>query len=441
MKIKFKAIMSWVLALVFMGICFIESWKILRYISVDDSGSCTRITMHEFYEQDNIDVLFMGASHCYRGFDTDITDELLGCNTFNLGSSSQTIDVTYLLMQEAINNYDIEHIYVDLSYNMSTVTMEDQSLLIDTYIITDYMKPSLRKTLFLLKKSSSDNYVNTFLVARRNWENIFDLKHLEKVISCKQTPDYTNFRYVDDGVDRYAGKGFVESDSQITDGSFKDSFEKEDFSINKVNEAWMDIVKKMINYCDTHNVELTLISVPISSYRLSCYGDYDAYIELIEQIIFETGVEVAYIDFNLLREEYWADTSVYFKDYSHLNTIGAKEFSKLFCQYVNNEISYYELFYENISEKYESMRAVFYGIEYREPSEGDEYLSCHLVMNHPTEATSKITLVSENQDELLIKDWSKELDFQIPIDFVGHCNIEVIYNSDAESKTHYTIKF
>jgi len=441
MKINFKAIMSWVLALVFMVIFFMVSWEFLRYISVDDSGSYTRIAMHEFYEQDNIDVLFMGASHCYRGFDTNITDELLRCNTFNLGSSAQTIDVTYLLMQEAISNYDIKHIYVDLSYNMSTVTMEGQSSLIDTYIITDYMKPSLRKNLFLLKKSSSDNYANTFLVARRNWENIFNLKHLKKVINRKQTPEYTNFCYVDNGVERYAGKGFVESDLQITDGSFKHSFEKENFSISKVNEDWIDIVKKMINYCDTHNVELTLISVPISSYRLSCYGDYDTYIGLIEQIISETGVEVDYIDFNLLKEEYWADTSLYFKDYSHLNTIGAKKFSELFCLYVNNEISYYELFYDNISEKYESMQAAFYGIEYSAPSEGDEYLSCHMVMNHPADTTSKITLVSENNDELLIKDWSKELDFQIPIDFVGYCSIEVIYNGDAESKTCYTIKF
>lgn len=89
MIVKVRKLLRKILAITFIIAFFIASWFGLRYISVDDSSSYTRLTMHEFYNQENIDILFMGASHCYRGFDTNVTEEMLGCNTFNLGSSSQ----------------------------------------------------------------------------------------------------------------------------------------------------------------------------------------------------------------------------------------------------------------------------------------------------------------------------------------------------------------
>ena len=56
-------------------ICFILIFcllnKLFSFLAVDDTDSFTRIMMHEFYHPDsNIDVLFLGASHCYRSLDT-----------------------------------------------------------------------------------------------------------------------------------------------------------------------------------------------------------------------------------------------------------------------------------------------------------------------------------------------------------------------------------
>ena len=57
---------------------------------VDDTQSYTRLMMHEFYGQKNIDVLFVGSSHCYAALDPSVTDEAFAANTFNAGSSLQS---------------------------------------------------------------------------------------------------------------------------------------------------------------------------------------------------------------------------------------------------------------------------------------------------------------------------------------------------------------
>ena len=69
-----KRTFSWMAVI----IIFLCSWKALRYCLNDDRSSYTRITMHEFYDQENIDTVFIGASHCYRAFVPSIFNERAG---------------------------------------------------------------------------------------------------------------------------------------------------------------------------------------------------------------------------------------------------------------------------------------------------------------------------------------------------------------------------
>lgn len=50
-----------------------------------------------------------------------------------------------------------------------------------TYIISDYLRPSIDKFLYLLNASGKEQYVHSFIVARRNWK-ILDQLYLELVI-------------------------------------------------------------------------------------------------------------------------------------------------------------------------------------------------------------------------------------------------------------------
>ena len=412
---------------------FVLTWKVLRFFVVNDADSYTRVTMHEFYNQENTDILFMGASHCYRGFNTEITDEMLGVNTFNLGSSAQGMDVTYLLLREADKRYDIKHVYLDLSYNNALKEISDSSSLTKTYIITDYMHPSIRKTVYLLGKTEAENYPNSFLPARRDWERVFNDKKYAQGLKAKFTAEYRNYAYPDNETERYMGKGFVGSDEYIAEGGFVNDEEDETFDLNRIDDDWIKSVKNIVRYCNKNDIDITFISVPVSSYRLMCYGEYDKYIACVNDLLKEAGSDAEYVDFNLLKEEYWEDTAVLYKDSNHLNKEGAERFDRIFCDWVNGKKTGEELFDDSIAGKYASMPAAFYGIKYK--VEEDQSRTGKLVMNHPEELLSRVSLLPEEGEEVTVKEWGKELTFVIPKEFKGECRIEVKKDTEEDEQT------
>ena len=428
-----------VLGVLYISVLFIAVWSLLRYLNDNDTESITRTQLHEFYTQDQVDTLLMGASHCYVGLNPAVLDQALGCHSFNLGSSGQTVDITWLLMQEAVERYPIRHIYIDLSYNIATLSLDNTNNLTRTYIITDYLKPSIRKAVFLLCKSGEGNYANSFLVARRNWENLFSLKSVLTLIQMKRSPDYTGYAYPENENAKYVGKGFVINDNSVLDGSFFDSASSvlSQFDLSKIDPEWESILRKMIRFCEKRGIALTFISTPISSFRLMTYGDYDLFINYIRNIIKESGSNVEYYDFNLLKEAYWQDTSRYFYEYSHLNSHGAESFSNLFCSLVRGELSESELFYNSIKEKYQELDPAFYGLLKRD-DDGDQSEYC-LIANHPECLMFRVLSDVKEQNNVPFQSGNENAVFFLPSDYQGECCIQVSIDGNNDIINEYTI--
>lgn len=68
--------------------------------------------VHELYNQDKIDILFVGASHCNRSINYKIIEEKTGKKIFFACSVGQRPDGSLALIKEAIKLYDIEEIYL-----------------------------------------------------------------------------------------------------------------------------------------------------------------------------------------------------------------------------------------------------------------------------------------------------------------------------------------
>ena len=105
-KKRIKIIASVLLFCILFGL----AGKGFRYILTDDTDSYTRVTFHEMYEQENIDVLFAGSSHCYRSFIPEILDAELQMNTFNVGTSYQKMDGSLMVIREAARYNDIKQV-------------------------------------------------------------------------------------------------------------------------------------------------------------------------------------------------------------------------------------------------------------------------------------------------------------------------------------------
>lgn len=402
-KVKYMAV-SMLFCLVLIG-----CGKFFRYILIDDTASYTRITFHEMYEQDNIDILFVGSSHCYRSFIPEIFDkELGGVNSFNVGSSSQALDGSYVIIKEAVKYYDIKHIYLELFYNVAFGTYKNRTEMTQTYIISDYLRPSLDKVQYLLKASANDYYLNGFIVARRNWTKFFDADYVRNLIIKKGTDEYKNYEYtyVTGELEWYAGKGYVANKTSIENGDYFFSDSLSNIHFENISEDWCNSLEDIIAFCNEMNIKLTLISVPMPNYLLADVGNYDEYVKFVQQMVAGTGVN--YYDFNLCKEEYFPNTSLLFMDNHHMNCYGAEKFSYLLCDFIKGEISEEELFYDSYEEKLENLEPTVFGISYHDNKNDNGKLvrKCKIVSTGNDNLQYEISLSPTEGEPYKLQDFS-----------------------------------
>lgn len=402
---------------------FVAVGKLFKYILYDDTSSYTRITFHEMYEQDNIDILFVGTSHCYRSCVPEVFDSYLGVNTFNAGTSLQTMDGSYMVIKEAIKHNEIKQIYLEVFFEVAYDVIEDREQMTSTYIISDYMRPSFDKVKYLLNASNKDHYVNTFVTARRSWKKIYDWEYIRRLITKKLTSTYKNYEYdyVTGDTEWYSHKGYVANNIIVHDWDFFATLEWEPINISAISQDWINSLNDIIQLCKKNNVELTLFSAPFPDTLPLALGNYDEYVEYIYEIAGKNDIK--YYDFNLCKPEYYREYSEDYKDLDHLNCYGAERFSELFAKLINGDISEEDLFFESFDEKIQHTDKLVYGITYNtHVNENREKIrECTIVSNLDNSFLVKVEVKTLDEKCYIIRDYSSSTDFELPVNIKGTC--------------------
>ena len=320
--------------------CFLF-WSIgecLNFVLVDDSKSYTRIMMHELYEEEDIDILFLGSSHCYRSFNSKLIDHELGVNTFNAGSSSQGMDGSFALLKEADKKRRIGKVYLEMYYNIAFLEENrNRTEMTPTYILGDYMKPSINKLTFLIQASSSTCYMNSILPARRYWDNLLKPSVMCKTAHIKLSDNYKMYDYslCDSETEKYVGKGYVRTSQKVVDNMYPDREYLTDIQISGISRDWLSALQSIIKYCKNHNIELVLVSAPISPYLIHRVNNYDEYYGFVSKIANDN--EIPYYDFNLYKNDVFRDNCEMFMDQDHLSAEGADAFSQMIVEIEESE--------------------------------------------------------------------------------------------------------
>ena len=425
-KKEMKKYIGRVLAAVCTLLCFLGIWDILRYMIVDDTQSYTRVMMHEYYNQENIDLLFSGASLCYRSFDTQILDERLGVNTFNAGSSSQDLDASYYLIKDAVSRYDLDHIYLELSPIMAlhmNIDERDTGKLYGTHIISDYMIPSISKTVYLLNASRPEYYVNSFFPARRNWEKLFDLDYVGALLKEKSGANYRNYGYdqLAHDTEYYAGKGYVASKVKVLEYAFYSTHGYTALEIENI-----------IHCCKNNGVELTLVCAPLSEHLLIAYEKYDVYHKMIEDIAIEEHVD--FWDFNLTKEEYFSGRTEFFQDEAHLNLYGAEQFSDLVADLIAGHVDYDDTCYESVEARFEASEPGLCGVAHN-------LENMKIIVNDSELFEYRIYAIPDEGREYLIQDFSSNIGFSVNEGEHGVLKVVARKIDDERDVTEVKIKY
>lgn len=404
--------------------------KALRFALDDDAMSYTRYTMHDLYTQEqNIDVLFLGTSHCQCSMDPAVTDAVFAMNTFNAGSQSQDLDASLALLKEADARYDISRVYLEMYY--AHTHSEEYSKRTDmerVWLLSDYMKPSLNKLDFMFHGIPKEYYVLSTITARRNWEDLLNPERVGQIIGSKLTDDYRNYRFRDpEGRRFYGPKGFIYVEtSDVPDDviPYTAPFEEE-----RVQDCWRDYLHRIISYCKEHGIRLTLFSAPIQDYHISAMGNYDSYIALLKQELEGTGVE--YYDFNLCREQMFSNDEALYRDYGHLNKKGADLFSEVFAEFFTGKIKESDLFYPSYEEKMRHADPAIFCLM-REENDPDSRLLT-IVSTSQGEMEYRISLRDEKGNAKLLRDYSTNRQIGLPVESGGMIVIDYRYGDQTGS--------
>lgn len=410
-----------------------------KYMLVDDTGSFTRIMMHELYNQEeNIDVLFVGSSHSYRSVDTSITDEIFGKNTFNAGSSSQFMDASEAIIREALTENDIETIYLELYFEIAaSAEYSERTDMVATHLISDYMKPSWNKLKFLLNASGKEQYINSFFKTRRNWKRFYDADYVLDVVKKKGTVDYKNYEYtyVTFEESAYKGKGFVACyNSELTNFFYTDMTEYK-INVDTMSKDWEQSLKNIMKVCEEKGIDLILYSAPMPDFLVASAGHYDDYIAKIRELT--QGTSVLYYDFNLCKEEYFSYAPENFYDIDHLNYTGARNFSEVMAKFFTGQIAEEDLFYSSYKEKVESVTPRYLGVSYQDINDVEEekrVRNMKIVSMNPEEMVYRIIITPRQGEQYWYQDFEKNDQFTVKLSGGGTCTIQAKKKGEDNSQ-------
>lgn len=285
--------------------------------------------MNEMYDCDtNIDVIFLGSSHVYRCYDPEIADDILGCKTFNAGSSSQGMNTSYYLLKEINKHHDLKTVYLDTYCGMANLSENDTQV----YTISDYMHLDTNKIALLYSNGGLETVFDGLASFRRNLGNSNIVKNLQS--RSLAVSDYSTVTYDNE---EYRGEGFVysfEVAKAENETTYSKYAGKKDFSADQpVSDLYYKFLIKIIEYCTDNNIELVLVNQPMPKKTTDYIKDYDNYVQYIKEIASQYNIE--YWNFDLYKYDMGLPMK-YYKDSGHLNGEGAEVYTGFFCSFIND---------------------------------------------------------------------------------------------------------
>lgn len=246
-----------------------------------------------------VDLVFLGSSHCYRGFDPRLFSEA-GISSFNLGSSSQSPVNSYYLLKDFSPYLQPKIIILELYW--ATLNSNGIESSIDIISNSNLSNNNFKMAL----KSSSISPSLTWLYQKFHRINY----PLEKEILLPSK------------VDCYISGGYVETTRNTNASTIitRNNTILKDFT-------QLNYVDSIYNFCHSNNIDLFLVIAPVNKAITKSIYNYNNRIEEME--IFAYKRNLIFLDFNstqLYESVNW-DVKGDWYDNSHLTHSGVEKFN------------------------------------------------------------------------------------------------------------------
>lgn len=236
----------------------------------------------------NVDLVFIGSSRCYRGFDNRIFSKN-GIKSFNLGSSAQSPKQSFVLLKRHIKKLNPKTIILEVNpMTLSSSGVESSIDLIandknDILTITDLIDFNNIKTF----NTAIVGFYKDFFNRNKN----FTENHIKEK-------------------DTYISGGFVQKKTSFN------TLTKENKKQIKIPENQLQKIKQIKQLANSINAALILVQAPVTKSLYDSYQNNEEFDSLMLNIS-------TYTNYNTLQ----LDDSLDFYDSHHLNQNGVKKFN------------------------------------------------------------------------------------------------------------------
>ena len=313
--------------------------KVTRFC-YEDWSSPTIWSKQERKElEGTLDTLYCGTSLTYCAFNTEVLDEALGTESFNLGTASQPYMGTYYLIRETVDYNPVKRIFLTISL---------PPLLNDDIKTHDYVSPFENmyswkwKLAYLSAVNDEDVWISSLLYSTQveHYLALEEVKeNLEHKIQIQKAPK------------SYAGRGY-----RLFSSVYKGRDREENLRMNtwigelgasQVQEEGIYYLEKIAEFCKEQGIELIFVEPPYTQDFIDGGGDLDGFHQYILEKAEEWDVE--YYDFVLYKDRKTVFTDDKFRDVNHMNSTGAELFSSLLAEVVQSE-NLQDYFYESLAQ-------------------------------------------------------------------------------------------
>lgn len=297
------------------------------------------VMWQDFRRQKQLDTVYVGSSFCRASFNPYIIDNILGTDSFNMGTSSQTIDESLISVRDAVRTYHVKTVIYGVGfYNFDALTNKNVNAKVG---FRRAMEKSMSLPQALRSKwefvTGRDEFsdplsVNYFFPWLYNHIDFNDPDAYEDNIEYKLSgksvlqiaAQKEKFRF-------YRGKGFLVKDGVIDYSNIEDT--GKDLYDNHPDPVTMRKMDELCRYCRENGVSLIVVQTPKTAVDVTSYGEqYMRESRELEQFFAQRGAQ--YYDFNLIKPSVYQPQPDDFEDFEHLNEKGSSAFSTAFANFL-----------------------------------------------------------------------------------------------------------
>jgi poly-D-alanine transfer protein DltD len=255
--------------------------------------------LQDLKKQSEIDLLFLGSSHAYRGFDPRIFKKF-NIKSFNLGSSGQTPIQTELLMIRYFNKLKPKKIIFEVYPEMFSNDGVESSIDIICNDKIDY------NTFKMVIKVNNPKTYNTFFYAYLRQSLKLDKYYLEPLLKP---------------MDKYIkNTGFVERKLEYCNNCKNTNNIKSNIQLKPKQ---LESFNRIMKFFKKNNVEVILVLAPITKSKYKLIGN-------LNEINSFFSKYAQFYDFNALLN---LDDDYDFYDTHHLNQNGVVKFNQFLIEH------------------------------------------------------------------------------------------------------------